>query len=43
MLYIIGKAGVKHWLQVKHGVTLTTPGLASSLVTVPGALIERYY
>ncbi len=44
------KAGVKHGLQVKHGVTLTTPGRASSLVramicftsikSLHGALIE---
>jgi hypothetical protein len=27
-------AGVKHWIQVKHDVTLTTTGLASSLVSV---------
>jgi hypothetical protein len=31
--YRRSKAKVKHWLQVKHGATLTTPGLASSLVS----------
>jgi hypothetical protein len=28
--YMRSKAGAKHWLQIKHDVTLTTPGLARS-------------